>query len=103
MTPLQVEAEVSKRVLKLIYIPQKSPINSNIKLMKSLNAERGGRGVYLPLQWGVGDTLETYCDNEGIDRVETSDNSHSSEINHRSLSSLEQIANVSFKSVKQKK
>lgn len=43
MAPLQVEAEVKKSVLKLIYIPQKSPINPNMKLMKSLGVE--GRSV----------------------------------------------------------
>lgn len=45
MAPLEVEAEVSKSALKLIYKPQKNPINPNLKLMKSLGVEGRSAGA----------------------------------------------------------
>lgn len=45
MAPLEVGAEVGKSALKLIYKPQKNPINPHLKLMKSLGVEGRSAGV----------------------------------------------------------
>lgn len=79
MAPLQVEAEVKKSVHKLIYVPQKTPINPNMKLMKSLGVE--GRSGGMPAGvcacvcvWRRKEVaLGTCHDKEGIDQGEPND------------------------------
>lgn len=82
MAPLQVEAEVKKSLLKLIYVPQKSPINPNIKLMKSLGVEGRSVGVCADI-WvyvfvgvvcvGVFGRGGAYHDKEATDQGESND------------------------------